>query len=116
MKEWDFLERIANELLQTLYQRMWFRSWDVYNEGWAVERIENALKKAIEENRRRMYVYIDFRDFYIRPEDITVAIADSKEEALKKFMEKSEGIWDDVECVLTLNEFIERFLVGKAKK
>ena len=48
MKEWDFLERIANELLQTLYQRMWFRSWDVYNEGWAVERIKNALKKAEE--------------------------------------------------------------------
>jgi len=110
MKEWDFLERIANELLQTLYQRMWFRGWDVYSEDWAVERIKHALEKAIEENRKgKIYVYVDF-------EDIAVAIADSKEDALKKFMEKSEGIWDEVECVLALDEFIERFLVGKAKK
>jgi len=107
MKEWDFLERMASELLQTLYQRMWFRSQGGYNEGWAIEKIKHALEKAIEENRKgTIYVYVDF-------EDITVAIADSKEEALKKFMEKSEGIWDEVECVLTLDEFIEQFLIAK---
>jgi len=81
-------------------------------EGGSVERGYNNM------DYKRVYVYIDFRDFYIRPEDVAVAIADSKEEALKKFMEKFEGIWDETEteCILALDEFIERFLVGKAKK
>jgi len=105
MKEWDLLEKIANELLQTLYQKMWFRGWDVYNEGWAVERIKNALKKAIEENRRRrMYVYADSRHIF-------VVEADSKEQACERIKEKFSGKLYNLapEDVETLKEFVKQY-------
>jgi len=53
MEKQDFLERIACELLQTLYQKMWFRGWESYSEGWAIEKIIEALKKAIEESKKK---------------------------------------------------------------
>ena len=39
-------EEIAERLLQTLYERMMFRSAEVYSEGWAVEKIKSALCEA----------------------------------------------------------------------
>ncbi len=53
MEKQDFLERIACELLQTLYQKMWFRGWESYIEGWAIEKIIEALEKAIEESKKK---------------------------------------------------------------
>ena len=100
-----FLERIANELLQTLYQKMWFRGWGVYNEGWVAERIKNALKKAIEENRRRrMYVYADSRHIF-------VVEADSKEQACERIKEKFSGKLYNLapEDVKTLKEFVKQY-------
>ena len=106
MKEWDFLERIANELLQTLYQRMWFRSQGGYNEGWTIEKIKHALEKAIEENRRRrrMYVYADSRHIF-------VVEADSKEQACERIKEKFSGKLYNLapEDVKTLKEFVKQY-------